>query len=108
MNPPLSLTDTRTRTSRNRRRQLLAAFERSGLTAAAFARQHAIAYTTFCSWRRRPPAKPALAFAEVELLSPPTPEAIVVELGSQARVRLSSRGQVELAVCLLQRLEATC
>lgn len=49
-----------------------------------------------------------MAFAEVELLKPATPEAIVVELGSQARVRLSSRGQLELAVCLLQRLEATC
>lgn len=108
MNPPLSLTETRTRTSRSRRRQLLAAFERSGVSAAAFARQHGIAYTTFCSWRRRRPAKPAMAFAEVELLRPATPEAIVVELGSQARVRLSSRGQLELAVCLLQRLEATC
>jgi hypothetical protein len=46
---PVSLS-RRARTSVARRRQLLAAFERSGLTAAAFARQHGIVYTTFCSW----------------------------------------------------------
>ncbi len=108
MNPILSLTETRTRTSRRRRRQLLAAFERSGLSAAAFARQHGIVYTTFCAWRRRRPAKPAMSFAEVELLRPATPEPIVVELGPQARVRLSSPAQLELAAGLIKRLEAAC
>lgn len=108
MNPTLSLTVTKTRTSRSRRRQLLAAFERSGLTAVAFARQHGIAYTTFCSWRRRRPAKPAMAFAEVELLRPATPEPMVVELGPQARVRLSSPAQLDLAAGLIKRLEAAC
>ena len=109
MNPTQSLTVTRTRTPRGRRRQLLAAFERSGLTAASFARQHAIAYTTFCSWRRRRrAAKPAMAFAEVELLRPATPEPIVVELGPQARLRLSSPAQLDLAAGLIKRLEATC
>lgn len=108
MNPSLSLTVTRTRTSRSRRRQLLAAFDRSGLTAAAFAREHGIAYTTFCSWRRRRPAKPAMTFAEVTLLRAATPEPIVVELGPQARVRLSSPAQLELAAGLIKRLEAAC
>lgn len=82
MNPALTGTAsrTRTRTSRSRRRQLLAAFARSGHSATAFTRQHGIVYATFCSWRRRP-AKPAMAFAEVELVSPPSLEPIVVELG---------------------------
>jgi hypothetical protein len=85
------------------------AFERSGLSAAAFARQHGIAYTTFCSWRRqRRPAVPQMGFAEVELVKPPLPEPIVVELGCRARMRLSSHAQLELAVSLLNGLEAAC
>jgi hypothetical protein len=107
MKPTLSLTLTRIQTSPSRRRQLLAAFERSGLTAAAFARQQGIVYTTFCAWRRRS-AKLAMTFAEVELVKPITPEAIVVELGSRARVRLSSHAQLDLVTDLLQRWEATC
>ena len=86
----------------------MAAFERSGLSAAAFARQHGIAYTTFCSWRRRRrPAMPTVGFAEVELVRPPSPEPMVVEWG-RARVRLSSPAQLELAVSLLKGLEAAC
>lgn len=108
MKPTLSLTILRRKTAASRRRQLLAAFERSGQTAAAFARRHGIAYTTFCSWRRRRPAQPPVTFAEVELLRPVSPEPVVVELGSRARVRLSSHAQLELAVGLLQRLEGAC
>ena len=103
-----SLTVTRTRTSPRRRRQLMAAFERSGLSAAAFARQHGIVYTTFCSWRRRRPTLPTPGFVEVELAGPPSPEPIVVELGQRARVRVSSQAQLELAAGLLKRLEAAC
>ena len=109
MKSTLSLTSPRTKTSRRRRRQLMAAFERSGLSAAAFARQHGIAYTTFCSWRRRRrPAMPEVGFAEVELVRPPSSEPIVVELGCRARMRLSSHAQLELAVSLLKGLEAAC
>jgi hypothetical protein len=85
----------------------VAAFERSGLSAAAFAREHGIVYTTFCSWRRRRPAMPEVGFAEVELVRPPSSEPMVVEWG-RARVRLSSPAQLELAVSLLKGLEATC
>lgn len=57
----------RRRTDAARRAQLLAAFERSGLSAAAFARRHGLHYTTFCGWRqRRTQAKTALAFVQVE------------------------------------------
>lgn len=104
----LSLTATRTKTSPRRRGQLMAAFERSGLSAAAFARKHAIVYTTFCSWRRRRPARPATGFVEVEVVRPSSPEPIVVELGERVRVRVSSHAQLELAAGLLKRLEAAC
>lgn len=108
MKPILSLTRKRRSTPPTRRRQLLTEFERGGLSAAAFARRHGIPYTTFCSWRRRQVAKPSLCFAEVELVRPPSAEPIVVELGRQARMRLSSPRQLELAASLLKRLEATC
>ena len=109
MKPSLSLTSPRTKTSPSQRCQLVAAFERSGLSAAAFARQHGIAYTTLCSWRRRRrPAMPEVGFAEVELVRPPSPEPIVVEWGSRARMRLSSHAQLELAVSLVKGLEAAC
>ena len=47
----LSPTVRRSRTTSARRHQLLAEFDRSGLSAAAFAQQHHLAYTTFCRWR---------------------------------------------------------
>ncbi len=50
-----------------RRTHLLGAFERSGLSAAAFARQHGLSYTTFCGWRHRQTRTPSPAFVQVEL-----------------------------------------
>jgi len=95
----------RSRTTARRRIQLLAAFERSGLTAAAFARQHHLHYTTFCNWRQRQgPAQPAPGFVQVELPPPPVPVELVLELGSGARVRITEAGQLELAARLLQTL----
>lgn len=109
MNQTLSLTSTRrTPTSLTRRHQLLAEFERSGLTVAAFARQHGIGYSTFCAWRRCKASQPRLCFAEIELERSPWPEGIVVELGRQARMRLHSAQQLQLAARLLKELEAVC
>jgi transposase-like protein len=105
----------RTRSFRRRRRrppsleqraELLADFERCGKSAAAFAREHGIAYSTLCSWRQQgtePGARPD--FVEVELTQPPVE--LVVELGAHARLRISSVAQVELAARLLQQLSAT-
>jgi transposase-like protein len=105
----LSLTPAqRTTTPLTRRRQLLAEFERSGLSIAAFARQHGIGYSTFCAWRRRATSQPNVCFAEIELERSVLPEAIVVELGRQARMRLSSAHQLQLAARLLKELEVVC
>ncbi len=85
-----------------RRAELLAAFDRSGLSAAAFARQHGLNYTTFCGWRHRRDKDPSLpAFVEVELPVTTAPVELVLELGA-ARLRLHSIGQIELAVRLVQ------
>jgi hypothetical protein len=93
------------RTSARKRAKLLAAFDRSGLSAAAFARKHRINYTTFCGWRqRRDKSPPATEFVQVEL--PPTPGLtdLVVEIGAEIRLRISSPTQLELAATLLRRL----
>ena len=100
-----SVRHRRSRTTATRRTQLLAAFERSGLSAADFARQHHLQYTTFCNWRQRQAStKPAPDFVQVELSPPPALAGLVIELGSSARVRITDAGQIELAAQLLQVL----
>ena len=95
------------RTTAAERTQLLAAFDRSGLSAAAFARQHALHYTTFCGWRQRQGKAKALpAFVQVELPAPPERSELVVEWGAQARLRLCSPDQIPLAARLLQHLNS--
>lgn len=80
------------RTPAAERARLLAAFERSGLSAAAFARQHGLHYTTFCGWRhQRAKLKSAPAFVQVELTGPPTADGLLVELGGGARLRICGR-----------------
>jgi hypothetical protein len=90
----------RQRTAAKRRAQLLSAFDRSGLSAAAFARQHQLNYTTFCGWRQRQvKVKAAPDFVQVEVAAPVE---LLIELGVSARLRISSVAQVALAVRLLR------
>jgi hypothetical protein len=60
------------RSSASQRAQLLTAFDRSGLSAAAFARKHQLNYTTFCGWRQRrnQTADTVPGFVQVELPVP--------------------------------------
>jgi hypothetical protein len=96
------------RTASSRRTELLAAFERSGLSAAAFARQHGIHYTTFCGWRKRQAqGKPLPGFVQVEMLESTPPVELVIELGGTARLLLTSEGQIPLAAHLLQTLHVS-
>jgi transposase-like protein len=93
-------------TDAKQRAELLAAFDRSGLTAAAFARQQGLHYTTFCNWRQRRAKSPA-GFVEVELSTPAAPVELTVELGAHARMRLTAVDQVDLAVRLIRALNAS-
>jgi hypothetical protein len=98
------------RTTVRQRAKLLAAFDRSGLSAAAFARQHQINYTTFCGWRQRRDKTRAPAFVQVELPESGALEDLIVEIGPDLRLRIGSSHQVALAVALLARMrkEAAC
>jgi transposase-like protein len=97
----------RRRTSPKQRLELLAAFEDSGMSAAAFARQQGIGYTTFCGWRhRQAKAPPFPAFVEVEVAAPAAAVEVWIELGAHARLRLTSAAQVELAARFLHHFHA--
>ena len=92
-------------TTPKQRAELLAAYERSGLSGAAFARRHRIAYTTFCAWRTQQAKTQATpGFVEVELPAQAAPEALLIELGTQGRLRITSKGQIDWAVRLLRQL----
>lgn len=104
--PPL--TSRRSRSTPARRQQWLGQFDRSGLSAAAFARKHHIAYSTFCQWRQQRDRGTPVSFTEVEMARPHSLEPLVVELGPQARLRLNSPDQLELAAGLLKHLQASC
>jgi hypothetical protein len=96
------------RTGAARRAQLLADFDRSGLSAAAFARQQGLNYTTFCGWRqRRDQATVSPGFVQVEVTPPLAPVELVIEVGAHARLRVHSESQIDLAARLLGRLNAT-
>ena len=93
------------RTTAAQRAKLLSAFDRSGLSAAAFARKHRINYTTLCGWRqRRDKSAPPPEFVQVEMPPMPGPMDLVVEIGAEIWLRISSHAQVELAVALIRRL----
>lgn len=95
----------RIRRNDKERAKLLAAFDRSELSAAAFARQHQVNYTTFCGWRaRRDRAKATPGFVQVEVAGPPASSGLMVELGGRVRMRIESASQIELATQLVQRL----
>jgi len=90
-----------------RRERLLSRFERSGMSAAAFAKKHSINYTTFCGWRQRARAeqcsKPQLVEVELE---PAQDRGVEIELGGGCRLRLERREQAGLAAALLRELGA--
>jgi transposase-like protein len=97
----------RRQTPPEQRAQLLAEFERSGLSAATFAREHGIGYSTLYSWRRHPaPAAVAPGFVQVELPSGPTPVEVAVEIGTQIRMRMPCTDPVQWVADLVQRLNA--
>ena len=95
----------RNRVDGQRRARLLAAFDRSGLSAAAFARRERLNYTTLCGWRhRRARSKATPAFIEVEVPGPATVGPLTIELGKVARLTMTCASQIELVAALIQAL----
>ena len=108
--------DGRLRYSPEQRQDLLEAFDRSGLSAMSFSRQHGVSYQTFIAWVRKrresgdflPPNAPA--FAEVMLQQPShDPSAglrIVLPCGTA--IEIPCRSALPLAAELITTLRRPC
>ena len=91
------------RVAPKRRARLIEEFEKSELTAIAFARRHRLNPATFYGWLQRHRRADQPDFVEVEVLKQ-EPRGLLVELDSHARVRLEDESQIDL----LARLINTC
>lgn len=104
----------RVRTSREQRRRILAEFERSGLSAAQFARRTGLKYSTFAFWvqryrrMKRPARRSPLRLLEAVVDSAPTAAALQVQLPGGARLEIREASQVPLAAALVHALGKPC
>lgn len=108
--------DGRLRYTVGQRQQLLEAFDRSGLSAMAFSKQHGVSYQTFIAWLRKqrhageslPPD--VAAFAEVMIKEPasPAPAGLRIVLPCGTAFEVASRAALPLAAELLQTLRRSC
>lgn len=109
----------RVRTSKEQRCDILAGFERSGVSAAEFAKQGGIKYSTFAGWlQRHRRAKPKgqtrtmrLLEAVVEQAQLPVAQngaALVLQLPGGAQAELTDPKQIPLASALIRALAQPC
>jgi transposase-like protein len=109
--------DGRLRYSPDQRQALLDSFDRSGMSAMSFTRQHGVQYQTFIAWIRKrrqdtiPSETSGPAFAEVllngrESALPAGGLRIVLPCG--AMLEVGSRAALPLAVELLNTLRRPC
>lgn len=112
---PVTLdTKGRVRTSKAQRHVILAEFARSGLSAAQFARQTGLKYSTFALWvqryrrTKRTARKAPLRLLEAVVTPAPSMSALMVQLPGDARVELREASQVPLVVALVRALEQPC
>lgn len=104
----------RVRTSREQRRQILAEFERSGVSAVEFARRAGLKYSTLAGWRHRhrrshrPGRVRPVRLLEAVLPTAPASTvrpALPVLLPGGARLEIACAAQLPLAAALLRELE---
>lgn len=99
----------RVRVSAQRREALLAEWRSSGLSAAAFARERAISYSTFANWRRQEARRKAatqggaIRFAEVVARESGS-AGIEVQLDAGALIKIDHPAQAVLAAALIRAL----
>jgi transposase-like protein len=105
----------RVRTTKEQQRMILAEFERSGVSAAKFARQTGLKYATLAAWvLRERRARLGEGGPEVRLLEAVAEEncgnnkPLVVELPGGARTEIKDAGQAALAGVLLRTLGKSC
>lgn len=111
-------TKGRVRASKEQRRVILAEFERSGVSAAQFAKLTGLKYSTLAGWlqryrRGKPKGPQRVRLLEAVVEQTPASGgksvlALVVELPCGARLEIGDVKQVPLAVALLRSLQEPC
>ena len=109
----------RIRTKRERRAELLAEFDRSGMSGPQFAQWAGIKYTTFASWRQKQQKELAAVAKEpstvkpvqwVEAVvrepaaSPAKSAGLLIELGGGLRLTVEDAAQAKLAGVVLREV----
>jgi transposase-like protein len=112
---PVTLdTQGRVRTTREQRRVILAEFERSGMSAAEFARRTGLKYSTFALWvqrcrrTKRPARKAPVRLLEAVLTTATPASVLTVLLPGGARLEVREAGQIPLAAALVHALGKSC
>lgn len=114
---PVSLDSKgRVRISKEQRRLILAEFERSGISAAEFAKRSGIKYPTFAGWvqchRRAKPKGPLPGMRLLEAVVEQPPRGgqlpLTLQLPGGARMEVHSLHQAALAADLLRLLAKPC
>ena len=102
--------------SQARRKRLLEELKTSGLSVAAFARQHAMHPAIFYRWHRlkrrsavnsnlKPPGKPSRSeFVQIDLAPTAALSAMVVRMGSGVELQINQEHQVGWAVQLMNQI----
>jgi lambda repressor-like predicted transcriptional regulator len=106
---PVTLdTKGRVRTSKGQRRTILAEFERSGMSAAQFAKRTGLKYSTLAGWLQRA-RRLRLLEAVVESTAGTVAGAtLVLELPGGVRLALADERQAALAAVLVRELTKPC
>lgn len=112
---PVTLdTKGRVRTTKEQRRAILTEFERSGMSAAQFARRTGLKYSTFAYWlqryrrTKRPVRKTPVRLLEAVLTTPTPATVLTVRLPGGARLEVCEASQVPLAAALVHALAKPC
>jgi transposase-like protein len=107
-------TKGRVRTTKEQRRAILAEFERSGMSAAEFARRTGLKYSTFALWvqhhrrTKRPARKAPVRLLEAVLTTATPATVLTVLLPGGARLEVCEVSQVPLAAALVHALAKPC
>ena len=112
---PVTLdTKGRVRTSKDQRRVILVEFERSGVSAAQFARRTGLKYSTVAAWvhryrrKQRLGTKSPVRLLEAVVASAPQLSALEVHLPGGARLEMRDASQVALVAALVRALDKPC
>jgi transposase-like protein len=114
--PVVADTEGRLRVTKAQRREILAAYGRSGESLPRFARRAGVKYSTLARWvqlsRSKPSdPKPSLRLLEAVVDSPPVPPTktlLVLQLPGGVRLEVAQEQQVALAAALVRALEKSC